>query len=325
MQIETINIVWISLFVAIGIGCGIALGFYISRRKNAARAEYLADWDQELKQTRIELQRLAYQESTSKIHQQTNESSPNEPNLNAVIQRKNEEMNVYRQEVEIEMDFLREEIQALTDELNSFGTPTVTHRGPVEAGLFEDITVEEHKEQEETEEQEETVQQAEPPEQQEEQQEVQNSDVELNEADEASNALGSSYTHVSASFDYNWIEEESDLFPLGIGSELPKFQSMSDFITFDSEPISDTARPSESIATPEPSPQDGHNKNAIREMVQLSADQFDLLCDLGFSSPTKLAAMGPTEIVRLSEIFRIDPEVIKNTWITQSKAMIGRS
>lgn len=458
MQIESLHIIWIVVFVAVGIGIGTLLGFYLSRRANTSRAQYLESWEHELKRKRIELHRIAYQESTSKIHHQEGEPDQLSVEQEELWKRREEELNVFRQEVEIEMSFLREENQALAEELKSYRESPQISGGPVEPGLFEDII--EVFEEEETEadevkkdshndvlpknvgEIEEIVQLDEPAELdapvrleddvsgdavsddtvsddtvsgnavsgdaaledsgladsavlESAASDVakESEDAPLEEVEETDTGEKVEYIHSSASFEFNWMDEEpaetldreqlaepaepivgeqpaestqntadeqpaeivldeqpamptqntldeepthfdendefddlgdSEYFPLGIGSELPVFQSMSDFIPFEPFDSFSSEQPQNPAPSQQSIQQNRENVRLVGEIVQLSPDQCELLSDLGFSTPAKLANLSANEVVRLSEIFRVSPHTIEHAWIRRAREILGQ-
>ena len=62
-------------------------------------------------------------------------------------------------------------------------------------------------------------------------------------------------------------------------------------------------------------------RSSVVAITNLSEEQFLLLEDLGYADPNKMANLSKSEIRRLSEIFRINPQVIKTEWIPGARAL----
>lgn len=56
------------------------------------------------------------------------------------------------------------------------------------------------------------------------------------------------------------------------------------------------------------------DKALIRSIVSLDADSFSLLDELGYASLTRLAQLSESEIRRLAQVFRINPDQIEQDW-----------
>ena len=56
------------------------------------------------------------------------------------------------------------------------------------------------------------------------------------------------------------------------------------------------------------------DKALIQSIVSLDPDSFSLLDELGYASLTRLAQLSTSEVRRLAQVFRIDPDLIEQDW-----------
>ena len=67
------------------------------------------------------------------------------------------------------------------------------------------------------------------------------------------------------------------------------------------------------------------NRSSLPTIPGLGPDQFELLQDLGYATPEKIASLTAAEITRLSAIFRIPESQIQSAWIPAAKQRLGRT
>ncbi|HAY36182.1 MAG TPA: hypothetical protein DCY57_04285 [Bacteroidetes bacterium] len=87
-------------------------------------------------------------------------------------------------------------------------------------------------------------------------------------------------------------------------ASLPPFQNLSELVINTTE---------QELKSP--------TRSSVVAITNLSEEQFLLLEDLGYADPNKMANLSKSEIRRLSEIFRINPQVIKTEWIPGARAL----
>ena len=87
-------------------------------------------------------------------------------------------------------------------------------------------------------------------------------------------------------------------------ASLPRFQNLSELVI---------NRTEQELKSP--------TRSSVVAITNLSEEQFLLLEDLGYADPNKMANLSKSEIRRLSEIFRINPQVIKTEWIPGARAL----
>ena len=61
----------------------------------------------------------------------------------------------------------------------------------------------------------------------------------------------------------------------------------------------------------------------IQSIVSLDAESFSLLDELGYASLTRLAQLSPSEIRRLAQVFRINPDQIEQYWMPTAMAHLN--
>jgi len=91
-------------------------------------------------------------------------------------------------------------------------------------------------------------------------------------------------------------------------STLPTFQSVSAFVSDEHE-----------------TPAIVETYSSMQDAVGLSADQFDLLSDLGYGTPAKIAKMSSVETARLADIFHVPVAEITSRWIPAAKHLAAQS
>jgi len=93
---------------------------------------------------------------------------------------------------------------------------------------------------------------------------------------------------------------------------LPEFRAVSTFIERRSA-LSQVADPVLPV-----------DKNeAVREIVQLSEEDFDVLLDLGYASLKILANLSSSEVRRLSDVFGVSASQIEQTWVPTARAHLN--
>lgn len=107
---------------------------------------------------------------------------------------------------------------------------------------------------------------------------------------------------------------------------IPVFRSLHDMLVASGvslaadEPVHEDAGASEPTWSPKFASQEtapgsaATDKALIRSIVSLDAESFSLLDELGYASLTRLAQLSPSEIRRLAQVFRINPEQIEQDW-----------
>lgn len=107
---------------------------------------------------------------------------------------------------------------------------------------------------------------------------------------------------------------------------IPVFRSLHDMLAASgvSPAVHDSTSELSEQASPLWSPQSAHtaslqggpstDKALIRSIVSLDAESFSLLDELGYASLIRLAQLSPSEIRRLAQVFRINPDQIEQDW-----------
>lgn len=111
--------------------------------------------------------------------------------------------------------------------------------------------------------------------------------------------------------------------------DIPVFRSLHDMLSASGVAYADDTYPEDSYSgeqgsvAPPTAPystpaseadEPAEDDQLIRRIVNLDADSFSLLSELGYANLRRLAGLSPSEIRRLAAVFRIKPERIEQNW-----------
>lgn len=68
--------------------------------------------------------------------------------------------------------------------------------------------------------------------------------------------------------------------------------------------------------------ENGRDRSAVRGVVRLSDDQFEVLTDLGYATLDKIACLSSSEVHRLADIFKLQTSVIETDWIPNAQLQL---
>lgn len=322
-------------------------GYFYARLRLKRCEEELARFEAHMRRQRVDLQRLSYQESISRIHQSSGSTDiKSREALEAQLDQLRRDYSILEQESQFEQRLYREENQSLREELAELTGSPIEFRGALGRDLFEDAKEIEQLNEEELSnpavednipsivETEDSVVDSASADLDDVFSETEQPDSEeLSDPEEAEPPLASLFEE----FEFHWTQEQdelSDLEPVQEAKEpvqdaFPVFRSFSDFVPQNDDRQSDTSTSSFSssdsftgtrsgsahTAETRPNMESGAQDPIITSLIGLSPDQFALLSDLGYASSEKRAQLSPEEISRLSEIFRIPADFIRSNWM----------
>jgi len=95
---------------------GLALGYWLSRARFSGQAEELERKEQAVRQSRIQIQRQRYQDSTSRIHRSPDDERDEQTFLREELEEKYLELAVLKEDARLEKQMFEEEKQMLDNE-----------------------------------------------------------------------------------------------------------------------------------------------------------------------------------------------------------------
>lgn len=325
-------------------------GYFYARLRLKRREEELSLREAEMRRQRVDLQRLSYQESTSRIHQSSGTSDiKSREVLEALLDQLRRDYSILEQETQFEQRLYREDNQSLREELAELKGSPIEFRGALGEDLFEDAKEIEQLDEEGNDEASLEEQEVDPIPVVEESATLKSIESPESILDDQ-NLVSDSWDLKQPNFEefeFHWTDEPDEMAEMEemeeaakesedaekpVQDTFPVFRAFSDFVPQNDNRRSDPSTPSfsslDSLASPHvgsasragdrPDLGSGAREPSVTSLIGLSPDQFALLSDLGYASSEKRAQLSPEEISRLSEIFRIPADFIRSHWMKQN-------
>ncbi len=382
-MIESIHIVWLALFGLLTLAFGAVGGFLFYKIRLHHKEVELGEEAQRLREKRVELQREAYQTSTSSFYKKSGQDQDSALALEEMLKQREHELSLLEQESQMELRILREQNEMLQEELNELISSSYPYGHHVEPGLFEDL--QEKQDVDEAKEDNEMVEEVDisgpEPIHADLSEGILEADSEESDLKEAElDSLLSKNEGTTEVEDENnvatEVEDENDVAtevedenefafhwtvpptitpsiahfepavveskPEPIAPDNPK-ETLSQPINSEGPATAQEAAPPlpvfkhvvafvpttphvDAPAPPEPpmSAASGGRKPSLQDLAELGPDQFELLQDLGYATPERIASLNNEEISRLSSIFRIPDTTIRSAWIPSARRIMDR-